>query len=57
MFVMYNSTEEILITTKENEQKLVAEWFNPQTGRDIDDYNRTEPKDYVVRIQSKLSAY
>lgn len=53
--VVYESGDEVLITSKENEQTLINDWFD-EKNRDIADYDRShyQSSDVIV-IRSKLS--
>lgn len=49
MMIIYQSEGEVFVTTLENEHKLLKEYFNPDCGRDVDDYERIE-EDNVIEI-------
>jgi len=46
--VVYDASDEVLITTLENEANFLTEWFN-YAGRNICDYERSE-KSNVIQI-------
>ena len=46
--VVYESDNEVIVSTKKNEQKIVEEYFNG-TGRDIDCFDRHVCKELHIR--------
>ncbi len=57
MFVIYSSRDEVLVTTKKRERKMLEEFFDETCGRDKDDYDRKEVSDSCVEITNNLSAW
>ncbi len=47
--VVYSYDNEVLITTEEDEDKLLAEWFDESSGRDFEDYE-IETYEGVVEV-------
>ena len=56
MFVIYvsDSENEILVTTKKKEKKMVKEWFGRETGRKRKHYDILECQDLAVSIGSSF---
>ena len=54
MFVIYESADEILVTTLEREHLCLGEWFCTATKRNLDDFERTESNDSAIHITSSL---
>lgn len=50
IYVVYNSYDDVIITTVDNEQEMLNELFYNETGRVIDDYNRTTMKDTKIIV-------
>jgi hypothetical protein len=53
-FIVYQTHidfPEVLITTPELEQDMLNEWFN-ETGRNLEDYDRTEHDETAIRVRS-----
>lgn len=57
MLIAYTDGEETLICSKADEKKMIKEWFTKETGRDIDDFDRSEGKMFQVRAGSMVDAY
>ncbi len=49
ILVVYSSREEVLVTTPEDEAKVVEEYFT-DTGRRLDDYDRMETRHGAVLV-------
>jgi len=54
MLVVYSNGIEILVCDKKNEKKLIRTFFDPYTGRDINNYDRWEYKDFVKIKNSEM---
>lgn len=56
-FVIYESANEIIVTTKEAEEDVVRDWFKAKfSGRDIRHFKREEIKGgYAVLIRRQAS--
>lgn len=48
-FVVYSGNDEVLVTTKKLEKKMLKEWFD-EDGRNLDLYDRTIVKETAVNI-------
>lgn len=51
-FIIYTSIDEVLITTKEEEKKMLKIYFKNGLGRDIEEFEREEVKTEAVRIEA-----
>jgi len=49
-FVIYTSRDEILVTTPELEKKMLKDWFAKNTGRSLDEYDKSGCKDNACQI-------
>ncbi len=47
MLVVYTGNNEIIVYEKNNEKQVLNEYFNQNSGRNIEDYNREEFEDSV----------
>lgn len=58
MLVTYSSINggEILVCQKKDEKKLLKQYFNLETGRDMDEYDRQEHEN-IVEITSPLKVW
>lgn len=54
MFVVYASRDEFIVTLEALDSVLLEEYFNDNTGRDIDDYDRTVVRDSVMSCNAGL---
>lgn len=55
MLIVYtNCGDEVIVTTLENEHKMLFEFFT-EGDRDLDDYDREEVKDVAVNITPAIS--
>ena len=54
MLITYSTGDEVLICKKKDEKKLLAEYFGPASGRDLDNYDRNEADSKVVQVVSRL---
>lgn len=58
MIVTYTGADEVIVTTEADEQQMLAEYFTPDTGRDLVEYDRDEAPVAaayeVVVIQTRL---
>ena len=52
MLVVYEGLKETIITSLEDESSMLTEYFADHTGRNVQDYERTEAKD--MRIEATL---
>lgn len=55
MFVIYDSGDEVIITTKKKEARMVKEYFKDSRDRNLDDYDIIEHDEYAVRLTPKIS--
>ncbi len=53
-FVTYSNGTEVLITTLEDEKRLLKDYFS-KGGRCVYSYDRQEEADYAIAITPKLS--
>lgn len=56
-FITYTGDDEILVTTKKNEKKVISEWFSLANGRDSNKYIRYETEDDLVFIRTRVDIY
>lgn len=54
MFIIYQSTDDLWITTKRKESKFLEEYFS-DGERNIDDYVRTEINDVGVCVDTSVN--
>jgi hypothetical protein len=55
-FIIYQSfhdNPEVLITTPKLEKQLIEDWFFVGSGRDIEDYDRTEHNETGILIRNE----
>jgi hypothetical protein len=52
--VVYVGVQEIIVTTQKAEVETVRQYFT-EGGRDLDDYDREEPRDQAVCISSQVT--
>lgn len=60
MIVVYWNKDEILICPVTHEKDLIKGWFDKDTGRDVDDYNRIESEeehDHIIELNTKIEAF
>jgi len=50
--VVYCGNDEIIVTTKKNEARMLAEYFHAKTGRKVEDYDRNVKM--TIRIASEV---
>lgn len=50
-FIIYTSRDEVLITTKEDEKKMLKIYFE-EGKRSLDDFNREEVKTEAVQVET-----
>lgn len=55
VLIAYNDGQEVLICKPSDEKKVIKEWFDPSTGRDIDNYDREECTDTCFQIRVNMS--
>lgn len=55
MFVVYSGTDEVIITTLENEKHVIEDYFI-NGRRDINDFDRSEANDKAVLVRAELTA-
>lgn len=53
MLIVYDSGDEVLVTTPENEAKVLQEYFD-KGGRSLDDYDRTVCEEAAVQVRFSL---
>lgn len=54
--IVYQSSEETLITTTEREPEFLAEWFGKETGRELVEFTRTETADTAILVSVMVHA-
>jgi hypothetical protein len=47
MFVIYATNDEVIVTTKKKEQKMLEEYFGDNTNRSVEEYNRCERESWT----------
>lgn len=52
MLVVYSGLSEQFVCTLEKEHKLLQDCFNPETGRDVDDFDREVVASDMVQIET-----
>jgi hypothetical protein len=55
MFVTFTSRDEVLVTTLTKESLMLAEYFGPGIGRDLEDYDREESEDCAVQVLASVT--
>lgn len=55
MLIVYSSTDEVLVCDPDAEKQMLSIWFAPETGRDLDYYDREECPSGIVAINSRLT--
>ena len=50
MIVTYTSNDEILVTTDADERAMLARYFGPDMGRDLENYERGDTESRHPRI-------
>lgn len=57
MLIVYTGRDEVLVCLNVREAEMLAIWFAPDAGRDVDDYDRIECSAGIARISACLSVY
>ena len=52
-YIVLTSNEEVIITTPEDEEQTVKEFFT-EAGRKVEDYNREVISDVAIRVLPSL---
>jgi hypothetical protein len=55
--VAYEGDDEILVTSTTLEQQMLREWFGPEYGRDVDDYQRLSTSETAFKVEAALHAF
>lgn len=53
--IIYSVDDEVIVCSPEMEKAVLEEFFLPDTGRRVDDYDRREVFDVGVAISSRLT--
>jgi len=53
-YVVYRGENELIVCTKAQEAKTLAEMFGSDVWRDVEDYSREEVEDYCAYIRIDL---
>jgi hypothetical protein len=54
MYIVYSSTNEIIVTTPEHEPEMLKDYFGIDMGRDPNDYDRDLRNDTAIHFSSSI---